>query len=64
MIHSSAAAIEEQQATITQIDENVTQLNAIAISNSSVADEIAATMAELSQMAEETSVKLAHFVVA
>jgi methyl-accepting chemotaxis protein len=62
MIHSSAAAIEEQQATITQIDENVTQLNAIAISNSSVADEIAATMAELSQMAEETSVKLAHFV--
>jgi methyl-accepting chemotaxis protein len=39
------------------------QLNEIAISNSSAADEIAATMAQLSQMAEETSAKLAHFVV-
>jgi len=63
MIHSSAAAIEEQQASITQIDESVMQLNEIAISNSSAADEIAATMAQLSQMAEETSAKLAHFVV-
>ena len=61
MIHSSSSAIEQQQATITQIDESVTQLRAIATSNSVTAEEIAATMTQLSQITEETRVKLARF---
>jgi methyl-accepting chemotaxis protein len=61
MIHSSAAAVEQQQATITQIDGNVSQLRSIATSNSTAAEEITATMVQLSQLADETRTRLAQF---
>jgi methyl-accepting chemotaxis protein len=61
MIHSSAAAVEQQQATITQIDGNVSQLRSIATSNSTAAEEITATMVQLSQLANETKGRLAQF---
>jgi methyl-accepting chemotaxis protein len=64
MIHSSAAAVEQQQATITQIDSSVSQLRAIATSNSSAAEEITATMVHLSQLANETKTRLAQFKTA
>jgi methyl-accepting chemotaxis protein len=64
MIHSSAAAVEQQQATITQIDSSVSQLRAIATSNSSAAEEITATMVQLSQLANETKTRLAQFKTA
>ena len=64
MIHSSAAAVEEQQATITQIDSSVSQLRSIATSNSSAAEEITATMVQLSQLADETRGRLAQFKTA
>jgi methyl-accepting chemotaxis protein len=64
MIHSSAAAVEEQQATITQIDSNVSQLRSIATSNSTAAEEITATMVQLSQLADETRTRLAQFKTA
>ena len=64
MIHSSAAAVEEQQATITQIDSNVSQLRTIATSNSTAAEEITATMVQLSQLADETRTRLAQFKTA
>ena len=64
MIHSSAAAVEEQQATITQIDSSVSQLRAIATSNSTAAEEITATMVQLSQLANETKSRLAQFKTA
>jgi methyl-accepting chemotaxis protein len=65
MIHSSAAAVEEQQATITQIDSSVSQLRAIATSNSPAAEEITATMVQLSQLlANETKTRLAQFETA
>jgi methyl-accepting chemotaxis protein len=64
MIHSSAAAVEQQQATITQIDSNVSQLRAIATSNSTAAEEITATMVQLSQLADETRGRLAQFKTA
>jgi methyl-accepting chemotaxis protein len=64
MIHSSAAAVEQQQATITQIDGSVSQLRSIATSNSSAAEEITATMVQLSQLAEETRGRLAQFKTA
>lgn len=64
MIHSSAAAVEEQQATITQIDSSVSQLRSIATSNSTAAEEITATMVQLSQLADETRGRLAQFKTA
>jgi methyl-accepting chemotaxis protein len=64
MIHSSAAAVEEQQATITQIDSSVSQLRSIATSNSTAAEEITATMVQLSQLANETKTRLAQFKTA
>jgi len=64
MIHSSAAAVEEQQATITQIDSSVSQLRSIATSNSTAAEEITATMVHLSQLANETKGRLAQFKTA
>jgi methyl-accepting chemotaxis protein len=64
MIHSSAAAVEQQQATITQIDSNVSQLRSIATSNSTAAEEITATMVQLSQLADETRGRLAQFKTA
>jgi methyl-accepting chemotaxis protein len=64
MIHSSAAAVEQQQATITQIDSSVSQLRSIATSNSSAAEEITATMVQLSQLADETRGRLAQFKTA
>jgi methyl-accepting chemotaxis protein len=64
MIHSSAAAVEQQQATITQIDSSVSQLRSIATSNSTAAEEITATMVQLSQLADETRGRLAQFKTA
>ena len=64
MIHSSAAAVEQQQATITQIDSSVSQLRSIATSNSTAAEEITATMVHLSQLADETRGRLAQFKTA
>jgi methyl-accepting chemotaxis protein len=61
MIHSSAAAIEQQQASITQLDASMSQLRSIATSNSAAAEEIAATMVQLSQLAEETRGRIAQF---
>jgi methyl-accepting chemotaxis protein len=61
MIHSSAAAIEQQQASITQLDASMSQLRSIAASNSAAAEEIAATMVQLSQLAEETRGRIAQF---
>jgi methyl-accepting chemotaxis protein len=64
MIHSSAAAIEEQQASITQLDGSMSQLRSIATSNSVAAEEITATMVQLSQLAEETRTRIAQFKTA
>ncbi len=61
MIHSSAAAVEQQQASITQIDASMSQLRSIATSNSAAAEEITATMVQLSQLAEETRARIALF---
>ena len=61
MIHSSAAAIEQQQASITQLDASMSQLRSIASSNSAAAEEIAATMVQLSQLADETRGRIAQF---
>ena len=56
--------VEEQQASITQLDASMSQLRSIATSNSAAAEEITATMVQLSQLAEDTRVRIAQFKTA
>ena len=61
MIRSIAVAMEEQQAVVTQIEASVTDLRGIASSNAVAAEEITATMIQLSQLADEQRQKLDSF---
>lgn len=61
MIHASVAAIEQQRSSITQIDGNVSDLKLIANSNAAAAEEITATMVQLSRLADETRQRIDAF---
>jgi methyl-accepting chemotaxis protein len=61
MIRSIAVAMEEQQAMVTQIEGNVTDLRGIAANNAVAAEEITATMMQLSQLADDQRAKLSTF---
>jgi methyl-accepting chemotaxis protein len=60
-VRSIAVAMEEQQATITQIEGSVGHLKTIALSNSTAAEEITATMVQLSKLSNETRERLSAF---
>ena len=45
--------MEEQQAVVTQIEGNVSDIRGIASSNAVAAEEITATMIQLFQLADE-----------
>jgi methyl-accepting chemotaxis protein len=64
MIRSIAVAMEEQQAMVTQIEGNVKDLRGIASGNAVAAEEITATMIQLSQLADEQRQKLDTFKIA
>ncbi|WP_158292190.1 methyl-accepting chemotaxis protein [Paracraurococcus ruber] len=51
---SIAVAMEEQQATVTSINDRVTTLTRIGQSNATAAEEITVTMIDLSKLASET----------
>jgi methyl-accepting chemotaxis protein len=53
--------MEEQQAMVTQIEGNVGDLRGIAAGNAVAAEEITATMIQLSQLADEQRQKLSTF---
>jgi methyl-accepting chemotaxis protein len=61
MIRSIAVAMEEQQASVTQIEGNLTELRGIASGNAVAAEEITATMIQLSQLADEQRQQVAKF---
>ena len=61
MIRSIAVAMEEQQAVVTQIEGNVTDIRGIASSNAVAAEEITATMIQLSQLADEQRKQVESF---
>ena len=61
MIRSIAVAMDEQQATVAQIEGNVTELKSVALTNSSSAEEIAATMIQLSKQSNLMRQRLAEF---
>jgi methyl-accepting chemotaxis protein len=64
LIGSIATAMEQQQITIGGIDVNVRELTRIGQSNATAAEEITATMLELSKLAERTRLQADQFTVA
>jgi methyl-accepting chemotaxis protein len=60
-VRTIAVAMDEQQATITQIEGSVGHLKTIALTNSSAAEEITATMVQLSKLSNETRQRLSAF---
>lgn len=54
MIRSIAVAMDEQQATLSQISGNVGELRNIAMANSASSEEITATMIQLSKLSNDT----------
>jgi methyl-accepting chemotaxis protein len=61
MIQSIAVAMEEQQATVTQIEGNLVDIRGIASGNAVAAEEITATMIQLSQLAAEQRQQVDQF---
>jgi methyl-accepting chemotaxis protein len=61
LIGAIAAAMEEQQMTVAGINRNVAELTRIGQSNATAAEEIAATMLDLSKLAERTRDKVDQF---
>jgi methyl-accepting chemotaxis protein len=60
-VRSIAVAMEEQQATIGQIEGNIGRLKNIALTNSSSAEEITATMVQLSKLSNDMRQQLSAF---
>ena len=60
-VRTIAVAMDEQQATISQIEGNVGHLKTIALSNSSAAEQITTTMVQLSKLSNETRQRLSAF---
>jgi methyl-accepting chemotaxis protein len=61
LIGAIATAMEEQQATVAGINENVGELTRIGQSNATAAEEITATMLDLSRLAERTRLDVDEF---
>jgi methyl-accepting chemotaxis protein len=61
MIRSIAVAMEQQRATVTHIEGNLTDLRGIASGNAAAAEEITTTMIQLSKLADEQRLQLAKF---
>ena len=60
-VRSIAVAMDEQEATISQIEGNVARLRNIALTNSASAEQITATMVQLSRLASDTRHQLGAF---
>jgi len=60
-VRTIAVAMDEQQATISQIEGSVGHLKTIALSNSTAAEEITTTMVQLSKLSNDTRQRLAAF---
>ncbi len=56
-----AAAMEEQSASIRELDNNANTLRSIAQANASAAEEITATIVDLSRLADQTRLEVEKF---
>lgn len=61
LVGAIATAMEEQQATVKGINTNVAELTRIGQSNATAAEEITATMLDLSKLADRTRVEVDEF---
>lgn len=61
MVRSVAVAIEQQQATMVEINASIGNLKDIAFTNASAAEEITATIVQLARLAEETRQQIEKF---
>jgi methyl-accepting chemotaxis protein len=61
MLYRITTAIEQQNATVQEIETNVTSLARIAEANASASEEIAATVVDLSKVADATRREVARF---
>jgi len=60
MIRAIAVAMDQQQATLTEISASLSNLKEIAFTNASAAEEITATVVNLARLAEQTRQQLSH----
>ena len=61
MVRSVAAAVEEQRASVARIEVNVGSLREIGQGNATAAEEITATMIELSKLAQRSREQVDRF---
>ncbi len=61
MAASIAAAMEEQQATVTEIRASTDELNRIAQTNAAASEQIASTMTELATLTRSTNAELGKY---
>jgi methyl-accepting chemotaxis protein len=61
MLQRISASIEQQNATVREIEVNVNSLSRIADANASASQEIAATVGDLSQVADATRREVERF---
>ncbi|HEX3952256.1 MAG TPA: methyl-accepting chemotaxis protein [Stellaceae bacterium] len=61
LVGAIATAMEEQQTTVRDINVNVTELTRIGQSNATAAEEITATMLDLSKLTERSRVEVDEF---
>jgi methyl-accepting chemotaxis protein len=61
LIAAIATAMEEQQVVVADVNRNVAELTRIGQSNATAAEEITATMLDLSRMADSTRVSVDEF---
>jgi len=61
MFQSVAVAMEEQQSSVKEIEANVDSVRLVAQKNAAASEEIAATMLQLSRLADETRQQVARF---
>ena len=61
MLQRISASIEQQNATVREIEVNVNSLSRIADANASASEEIAATVGDLSQVADATRREVERF---
>ena len=64
LAQSIAAAMDQQQANVTEINDKMGELTKIGQANASAASEGGTTMKDLSRLAEETKAKVAQFKTA
>ncbi len=62
MMQRISVAMEEQNATVSEIVGNISQLNQIGDVNAAAAEEISATMVELSKLSEKTQAEVSTLV--